>query len=630
MLVAHEPVPPELLAQLARASGGRHRAVVRRAGRRPTTTTAAASSWCASPAATATRPIPTSPRTSSASCSHDQRARLSGAALETLAIVAYKQPISRAQIASIRGVDPDGVLRTLQGRGYIDAVGRDPGPGQAVLYGTTADVPREARARLASATCRRSPSSSPAPTWSRPSRPGCGRCLADAREPPLWTRSRRAPSGPRASGCRRCWRAGAGAAAASREELIAAGRVTVNGEVAVLGRRVDPDDDLVEVDGAPVGTQAGSRPLPAQQAGRGGDDGQGHARAPDGASRSCRPSRGSSRSAASTPTPRACCCSRTTASWPTASPTRATASTRSTSPTVVGGPGGAPGAIRRLRDGVELDDGRTAPAKVSQPIAGRAADHDPRGPQPPGAADVRGGRPPGDAPGADAHRSAPATAGCGRASGAPLTPDEVRRLAVATAGRRYDRTVTRSPATQTAGDRSSAGASSLARRSGPRGVDAPRQRHRARADRGVDRPRPARGRLARQRRRRRGRPRRTGAASAGCIDARRPRRRRGAHVRRRAGAGRGRPGQAGAGRDRRGRHRRRQREGRRSAPPSTTPASSAGTRWPAASSTASTVPTARCSTAPCGCSRPAPRTADATFAAVAGVGRRSSAPRSWR
>jgi len=68
---------------------------------------------------------------------HDQRARLSGAALETLAIVAYKQPISRAQIASIRGVDPDGVLRTLQGRGYVDAVGRDHGPGQAVLYGTT-------------------------------------------------------------------------------------------------------------------------------------------------------------------------------------------------------------------------------------------------------------------------------------------------------------------------------------------------------------------------------------------------------------------------------------------------------------------------------------------------------------
>ena len=69
---------------------------------------------------------------------HDQRARLSGAALETLAIVAYKQPISRAQVAAIRGVDPDGVMRTLQARGYIDEVGRDTGPGQAILFGTTA------------------------------------------------------------------------------------------------------------------------------------------------------------------------------------------------------------------------------------------------------------------------------------------------------------------------------------------------------------------------------------------------------------------------------------------------------------------------------------------------------------
>jgi segregation and condensation protein B len=69
---------------------------------------------------------------------HDQKARLSGAALETLAIIAYKQPISRAQVASIRGVDPDGVIRTLHARGYIDEVGRDPGPGQAILFGTTA------------------------------------------------------------------------------------------------------------------------------------------------------------------------------------------------------------------------------------------------------------------------------------------------------------------------------------------------------------------------------------------------------------------------------------------------------------------------------------------------------------
>lgn len=66
-----------------------------------------------------------------------QSARLSAAALETLAIVAYKQPVSRAQVASIRGVNVDGVVRTLQQRGYIEEVARDPGPGQAVLYGTT-------------------------------------------------------------------------------------------------------------------------------------------------------------------------------------------------------------------------------------------------------------------------------------------------------------------------------------------------------------------------------------------------------------------------------------------------------------------------------------------------------------
>jgi segregation and condensation protein B len=66
-----------------------------------------------------------------------QSARLSAAALETLAIVAYKQPISRAQVAAIRGVSVDGVMRTLQQRGYISELARDPGPGQAVLFGTT-------------------------------------------------------------------------------------------------------------------------------------------------------------------------------------------------------------------------------------------------------------------------------------------------------------------------------------------------------------------------------------------------------------------------------------------------------------------------------------------------------------
>ena len=64
-------------------------------------------------------------------------ARLSAAALETLAVVAYKQPVSRHQVAEIRGVNVDGVMRTLRRRGYIDEIARLPGPGQAVLYGTT-------------------------------------------------------------------------------------------------------------------------------------------------------------------------------------------------------------------------------------------------------------------------------------------------------------------------------------------------------------------------------------------------------------------------------------------------------------------------------------------------------------
>jgi segregation and condensation protein B len=66
-----------------------------------------------------------------------QSARLSTAALETLAIVAYKQPVSRAQVAAIRGVNADGVMRTLVQRGFVTESGRDPGPGQAVLYSTT-------------------------------------------------------------------------------------------------------------------------------------------------------------------------------------------------------------------------------------------------------------------------------------------------------------------------------------------------------------------------------------------------------------------------------------------------------------------------------------------------------------
>jgi segregation and condensation protein B len=63
--------------------------------------------------------------------------RLSTAALESLAIVAYRQPVSRAQISALRGVNVDGVVRLLEQRGYIEPVGRADGPGQPILYGTT-------------------------------------------------------------------------------------------------------------------------------------------------------------------------------------------------------------------------------------------------------------------------------------------------------------------------------------------------------------------------------------------------------------------------------------------------------------------------------------------------------------
>lgn len=137
VLVAHDPVPAELLAQLLEEP------------------TAMVEQWCEELAATYSADghgfelvhVAGGWRYQTASdltpyverfLLHDQRARLSGAALETLAIVAYKQPISRGQVASIRGVDPDGVLRTLQARGYIEETGRDTGPGQAILFGTTA------------------------------------------------------------------------------------------------------------------------------------------------------------------------------------------------------------------------------------------------------------------------------------------------------------------------------------------------------------------------------------------------------------------------------------------------------------------------------------------------------------
>ncbi len=65
--------------------------------------------------------------------------RLSRAALETLAIVAYQEPVTRPQIDSIRGVNSDGVLKSLLSKGLIEEIGRADSPGRPILYVTTSD-----------------------------------------------------------------------------------------------------------------------------------------------------------------------------------------------------------------------------------------------------------------------------------------------------------------------------------------------------------------------------------------------------------------------------------------------------------------------------------------------------------
>ena len=65
-----------------------------------------------------------------------QQARLTQASLETLAVIAYRQPVSRSRVAAVRGVNVDGVIRTLLTRGLIEEVGHDE-ESTAILYGTT-------------------------------------------------------------------------------------------------------------------------------------------------------------------------------------------------------------------------------------------------------------------------------------------------------------------------------------------------------------------------------------------------------------------------------------------------------------------------------------------------------------
>jgi segregation and condensation protein B len=138
LLVAEEPAPIELLAATLEAEPVDVQATLRHLRRRYVDSghgfvlREAGGGWR----------FATDPSTSA----HVERflvrgrsAKLSQAALETLAIVAYEQPVTRARVSEIRGVDADGAVRTLVNRGLVGEVGRADTLGQPLLYGTTTE-----------------------------------------------------------------------------------------------------------------------------------------------------------------------------------------------------------------------------------------------------------------------------------------------------------------------------------------------------------------------------------------------------------------------------------------------------------------------------------------------------------
>ena len=276
----------------ARAARSRRSTSCARSSRPSTRRRAAASSSRGSRAATGSRPTPTRTRTSNGSCSTARPRGLSGPALETLAIIAYKQPVSRAQLSAIRGVNVDATLKTLVARGYVDEIGHDPTPGNPSMFATSRLVPRTARPQLARPTCPRSPTSCPRRRSSKRSNAVCcsrrrtstpSRSHRPSRSPRSSSRASSSPVGDEGERLQKVLaRAGVGSRR-TNEMLIAEGRVTVNGEVAVLGRRVDPEHDRVALDGVPVVVDADPRALAAQQARGLRHDRARHARPADGA-----------------------------------------------------------------------------------------------------------------------------------------------------------------------------------------------------------------------------------------------------------------------------------------------------------------------------------------------------------
>ncbi len=230
--------------------------------------------------------------------------KLSQAALETLAVIAYHQPVTREVVKGIRGVNSDGVIASLVDKGLVRELGRDPQRGQAIIYGTTnaflekfglrstRDLPdleqfapdEQSRQFIRE---RLSGSRSRPMTWTKSA--NCSipilKMLRQSRTWKPWssTRPRRicmtrtnevgetraignavpaTDAQPVYPHTMRLQRFLARAGVASRrgsEDLMTAGRVTVNGEVATeLGTKVDVDHDHIEFDGMPVKLNQGA------------------------------------------------------------------------------------------------------------------------------------------------------------------------------------------------------------------------------------------------------------------------------------------------------------------------------------------------------------------------------------
>ena len=178
--------------------------------------------------------------------------RLSPAALETLAIVAYRQPVTKAVIERIRGVDSDYTVRALIHRRLVVEQGRADAPGRPILYGTGFEflerfgITSLTSSRHSTSTSRRASSTVPASPTSRMLRP------SRTPRPSPTSRRTRTPIRCRPIGSRRYWPRLASPPERD-DELVAAGRVTVDGRPAVLGEKIDPEVQRVAVDGREIG-----------------------------------------------------------------------------------------------------------------------------------------------------------------------------------------------------------------------------------------------------------------------------------------------------------------------------------------------------------------------------------------